>query len=556
MRVPIPIMTRHSSPYIRLTACILSTLGLALTPLCAAAGMQVPGRPLVRPPTTAVPKKPVTPSRDPAMSALLLRVLSRYASAAPDANDVDRTAARLLGSTAASRATAQRILQQFAATPEAARRTFLATLPTSITNTIVLPAELTQQATRLRLGANATAGAATRLPGSVTSGGVKTQPVGVYLAGLHSLEGVWYPTPVVVTLVTFAAGDPQVRSTAFPEDASLPLVTYDSWVLGSGQPLGTIDAGDTVVVVSRVPGNATAPNAAAIAAKRAETEMVVRLGASLVLSMGAADKAQALEDLLLFGQFLASADSPSDWANSMQTWSFSQQQMYDLGVGPRSTAGPFEVDYHQCVSFTGTGGRTAEDVYLRLRTGAGLTVPTRRPPNVLTVRVSRVRALDAANAGDAAPAAAGGQSGPLGALGDALGGMQDAFNATRAEQRNTTNGFVGMIGIGGVAGGMTNYADGDDVSPNWECSVTLPPAPGLADPISVQVELLRYLSGRDFPVHYDTSPAANRTTLELSYNRATGRITGDATGARGQALTIVGAGSLPRANITVTIDHR
>ncbi|MBI4289614.1 MAG: hypothetical protein HY671_14455 [Chloroflexi bacterium] len=92
-----------------------------------------------------------------------------------------------------------------------------------------------------------------------------------------------------------------------------------------------------------------------------------------------------------------------------------------------------------------------------------------------------------------------------------------------------------------------------DVSPNWVFGLGFSNDSHRKIPIRIEIWDHDWLDSDDL---CDTSPVKGRKALEISYDTATGRITGDVTGTRDAPVTVRGAGEADRAEITFVITSR
>lgn len=86
--------------------------------------------------------------------------------------------------------------------------------------------------------------------------------------------------------------------------------------------------------------------------------------------------------------------------------------------------------------------------------------------------------------------------------------------------------------------------------PDWSLSNTV-----VGETVKIHITLYDEDTGLAAPDDVcDIDPGSNRRALDVTYNLRTGRVTGDATGDRGQAITVRGSGDSDRCEITFKVE--
>jgi hypothetical protein len=120
----------------------------------------------------------------------------------------------------------------------------------------------------------------------------------------------------------------------------------------------------------------------------------------------------------------------------------------------------------------------------------------------------------------------------------------DFLRADRAD-------FYAQVAIAGVWRTSNTVHGKDVIWPSWRFSRTTGSSP-------VRIHLRIYdndggLEGRDD--RCDVNPLTGARELSFTYNPATGRISGDASGFRGEPIHVKGFGDANRAEVTFVVNH-
>lgn len=114
--------------------------------------------------------------------------------------------------------------------------------------------------------------------------------------------------------------------------------------------------------------------------------------------------------------------------------------------------------------------------------------------------------------------------------------------------------YYARVKMAGAGFAKSTHRDNDaNVSPNWLFGLAFSSDTDRTIPIRLEIWDHDTLSGDD---RCDLSPVNGKTHIDLAYDTATGKITGDVTGTRDTPITIAGSGDADRVEATFVLTSR